>query len=261
MISWKDTMERIKSLSPYQKVVLLLTVAMVIVFSVLYPMTLSQQGYEYRGAFLAVHEENGSTVYSGSIQGTQASFTVNKDKTVVFQYGDKTCGPYSCKEDSTAIPKDHQLSPYMTGVELWKGEEIFFRGGVYDQGSYYLLFHEDGSEVSAGIVVTTESAEVVDEYGSVVDPMEPSISNILHLMAGPELTHKGYFLGWLTGVFLSLVTAVSVLFAEELFRWHLFFRIRYPEKAEPSDWEIASRYITWTILPIGALIIFIMGLQ
>ena len=33
-----------------------------------------------------------------------------------------------------------------------------------------------------------------------------------------------------------------------------------PAEAEPSDWEIASRYIGWTFCILMALLIFIKGL-
>ena len=36
---------------------------------------------------------------------------------------------------------------------------------------------------------------------------------------------------------------------------------RYSYDIEPSDWEISSRYIGWTLEPIFAFIIFILGLQ
>lgn len=48
---------------------------------------------------------------------------------------------------------------------------------------------------------------------------------------------------------------------EELFRWNLAFQIRNVENAEPSDCEIAGKYIGWTGMVIMALVIFIMGLQ
>lgn len=73
-------MEKINSLNRYQKGVLIFMIAMALVFAVIYPMTISQ---------------------AGKIQGKQAHFTVSKDKTVVFQYGDKTYGPYTAKEDPT----------------------------------------------------------------------------------------------------------------------------------------------------------------
>lgn len=52
----------------------------------------------------------------------------------MFQYDDKTYGLYTAEEDSTAIPKDSEMKEDMVGVELRKGEEIIFRGGVLEHG-------------------------------------------------------------------------------------------------------------------------------
>lgn len=211
--------------------------AMVLVFTVVYPVTIVRGGFAYGNAILVPVQGNGNTVYSGKIQGTQASFTVYTDKTVEFQYGDKIYGPYTAKGDPTAIPKDHEMGAYMTGVELRQGENILFRGGVFEHGEYRWL------------------------YNNVIDPMDPSASTILDLMAGPELSHKGEWLAWFGGVFICLIAAISILFADELFRWNLAFQIRNVDRAEPSEWVIAGRYISWTVLPIMAMILFITGLQ
>ena len=84
-------------------------IAMVIIFTVFYAKTISRVGFAYQGAVLVPSQENGSTVYAGKIKGEQASFTVTQDQTVVFQYGDKTYGPYTVKKDSTALPKAEDL--------------------------------------------------------------------------------------------------------------------------------------------------------
>ena len=80
-------------------------------------------------------------------------------------------------------------------------------------------------------------------------------------MGGPALTHKGDWLPYLLGVFLCAVTAVTILFADELFRFQLSFRILQAEDAEPTDLELFGRYAGWTVLPIAALVIFALGLQ
>lgn len=254
-------MERIKCLGRYQKGLLLIMVAMIIVFTMLYPITIARVGFAYKDAILVPNYENNSTVYSGKIQGKQANFTVYEDKTVLFQYDDKTYGPYTAKEDATAIPNDSELRDNMIGIELRKGEEILFRGGVLDHGDYLWLYNEDGSIDNLDIIVTTNYGTVMDEYGNVIDPMEPSASTILDLMWGPELTHKGEWFAWFGAVFICALNAVIILFADELFRWNLRFQIRNVDHAEPSDWEIAGRYISWTVLTITALVIFITGLQ
>ncbi len=250
-------MERIKSLGRYPKVVLLVLVVMVLAFTVLYSVTASRKGFAYQDEILIPTQENGNTVYSGEIQGEQSVFTVSADKAVVFQYGDKLYGPYTAKDDATAIPDGHEG---MAGVELRCGEEVVFRGGVWKKNGFWWIVNEDGSVAVTDMLVVTGNGTVTDENGNIIDPMEPPVSTILDLMAGPELTHKAVWPVWFCGVFACLVTAISMLFADEMFRLHLIFRIRGAEHAEPSDWEIASRFIVWTIMPVFALMLFIVGL-
>lgn len=254
-------MERIKCLNRYQKSVLLFMVTMAIVFAVVYSMTISRVGFKYKNTILVQSRENGSMMYSGKIKGQQAQFTVSEDKTVVFQYGDKTYAPYTAKEDPTAIPKDEEMAKYMTGVELRQGGDVLFRGGVLNHDDSLWLYNEDGTFENMGISLVTSNGIEMNENGNVIDPMEPSVSDILDLMDTPNLTHKGKWFVWFGAVFVCVLNALFILFADELFRLNLAFQIRNVDHAEPSDWEIAGRYIGWTAILIMALIIFIMGLQ
>ncbi len=253
-------MEKIKSLNHYQKGVLIFMIVMAIIFLAVYSMTISRVGYEYHNTILVPSRENGSTVYSGKIEGQPARFTVSEDKTVVFRHGDKTYGPYTAKEDSTAIPKDEDMSEYMIGVELLQGDSILFRGGVLKVSDGYWLYNEDGTLYNFGITYVTSDGIERDENGNVIDPVEPSASTILDLMNDPQLTHKGEWLGWFCAAFICVFNALSILFADELFRWNLRFQIRDADHAEPSDWEIAGRYVGWTFLAMMAMILFMTGL-
>lgn len=60
-------MERFKTLDYRQKWIFLIMGVMVLVFTILYPVTLSRVGYSYRDAILVPHEAEGTTVYSGKI--------------------------------------------------------------------------------------------------------------------------------------------------------------------------------------------------
>ncbi len=255
-------MERIKGLNRYQKGVLLFMIVMVIAFWAVYFMTISRVGFAYQGAILVPSRENGGTVYSGELNGQPARFTVSEDQTVTFQHGDKTYGPYTAKEDPAAIPKDVEMAGAMTGVELLEGDSVLFRGGVLELGDEYWLYNEDGTpnNFEMGHVTVTNGVEI-DESGNAVDPAAPSVSAILHLMNDPELTHKGEWIAWFGAMFVCVLNAILILFADEVFRWNLMFQIRDVEHAEPSELEIAGRYIGWTVLTILALILFILGLQ
>lgn len=244
-------LDRIKELGRYQKILLLLMAVMILAFTVIYPIVTALSGFLYEDTILVPAEEDGGTVYSGKIRGTAATFTVSADKTVIFQYGNTVYGPYTVKEDPAAIPKDSDLQTQMTGIELRCGGEIVFRGGVVNSGDWRMLYNEDGSfDLLRSITATMSDGT-----------MEPSVSTILDLTDGPALTHKGTWLGWFGGVLICVIAALAMLFADELFRWNASFLVRNAEEAEPSDWEIAGRYITWTVLPVMAAVIFILGLK
>lgn len=255
-----ETMEKIKSLNGYQKAILIFMIAMALIFAVIYPKTISRVGYRYNDAILVPAQENGNIVYSGKIQGKQAEFIVSNN-TVAFNYGDKSYGQYILKEDPTAIPKDEELAERMTGIEIRNSDKILFRGGVLDFGDSFWLYNEDGTLDTFSFFFVTSDGIERDENGNVIDRMEPSASAIYELLNEPELTHKGESYVWFGAVFICILNALTIFFADELFRWDLVFRIRNVEKAEPSEWEMAGRYIGWTVMTIMALVTFIMGLQ
>lgn len=252
-------MDRIKRLNKYQKGFLVAMIVMVLVFTVAYPVTISRVGFEYNGAILVPHQENDSTVYTGRVDGETVCFTVSEDHTVVYQYGEQTSGPYTAIKDPTAVPKDHPMRSLMTGVEVYKGDEILFRGAIYDEQDSYTLYHENGlPDVKYSVVTSSGEQHYVN--GKKVDPAEPSASVILQLMDNPELNHKGDWYWWFLAVFLCIFNTGTILFADELFHWGLIFHIRNAEDAEPSEWELATRYIGWSTLLIAALVCFYQGI-
>ena len=254
-------MERVKNLDRYQKGILLLLAVMIVLFGVIYGIVTSRVGFLYKDAILQPTEENGNTIYSGKINGQDCRFTVTADKIVTFQCDEKVYGPYTAKEDPSAIPEGDEPSDRLHGIEVKKGDEIIFRGSVYQADTFWMLTNEDGSYAGFNIITTDPNGITFDANGNVVDPMEPDASDIWSLINGPELTKKGHWLAWFMGILLSALTAVSILFADELFRWNLSFQVRNIDHAEPSDWEIASRYIGWTGLTITVLILYIAGLR
>lgn len=254
-------MQRIKNLNGYQKGLLLLMLAMALVFAVVYHMTIARVGVLYQNAIFVPAEENGVTVYSGKLRGKQAEFTVSADKTVSFRCDGQTYGPYTVKEDPTARPEDEFGREGMTGVEIRDGEELLFRGGFWQSDGSFWLRNADGSMDLGMQTYVVENGVKKDSDGNIIDPAKPSASDILRLVYGPELTHKGSWLAWLSAVFISFLTAVSILYADELFRWDLSFQIQNAEAAEPSEWEMMKRYISWTVFVIAALIVYFLGLQ
>ena len=235
-------MELIKECNRTQKVFLILLIALVAIFTVLYPIAVSQKGIEYEDSFLEMRSENGDTIYFGNIDGKRLTFTVTEDKALTCTYGDKTYGPFTAKKDPTAVPWTNGAARDMVGVEIREGEEILFRGGVLVNEDYMVF---------------------VDE--KIYDGQEPPIyrqyaETILRLLAGPKLISRGNFWAWLGGVIVAALTALSIVFVDELFYWSMSWRVRNAELAEPSDWEEFTRPIGWLLGLICSLGIFISGL-
>ena len=143
---------------------------------------------------------------------------------------------------------------------MYCGDELLFRGAALDQGGLLWLYNEDGSIENFGVTAILSSGVMIDGSGEPVDPLEPSVSTVLNLLSGPALTHNGDLTGWFCGMLLCIGTSVSILFVDELFYLSLSFQIRDPDRAEPSDWEIFGRYASWTVLPLLALLVFVIGL-
>ena len=91
--------------------------------------------------------------------------------------------------------------------------------------------------------------------------MELQVHNILDLVNGPELEKKGQFGIWFLCLFFSVITAVSILFADELFRFRMSFRVADAYDLEPSELEIFGRYVSWTVMIVALLALYITGLQ
>ena len=251
-------MERYQNLSGYQKFIIFTLIILFVIFTVVYALTISQVGYGYMGTILVHSTENENDVYAGEIQGQHACFTVSSDQAVTFVYGEKTYGPYTVKDDPTAIPKGKNCT---RGVEIRDGNAVFFRGGYFYSEGHRFLYNEDGSHVS-GITVTSSSGGIVtDGNGNIIDTMEPSPYTILRLIDGPKLTHRGSWIYLGCGFFLSAAIILSVLFADELFRFRLAFHVQDADMAEPTDWEVSRRGIGWGVSALLIFILYIVGLQ
>jgi len=256
-------MERIRKLNPYQKVILLLLAAMLVAFAIAYSIVTSRVGLAYKKAILIPNTENDSTVYMGRVHGEKTTVTVSPDKEITFSCGERVYGPYTLREDPSALPDEHEWSNHMTGVEILEKDKVFFRGGVMESGgpSYEpLLFDENGDLHGFTISYMGNDGIERDMDGNPIDELAPSATDILELAKGPKLTSKGDWGMWFLSVFVSIFAAASILYADELFRWSMSFQIRNADKAEPSDWEIAQRYIIWTLFTVMALAGYIAGL-
>lgn len=254
--------QKIQDLNWYQKGILLLLLALIPVYAVIYHVSISRVGVLYNDKIFVPAEESGATVYSGRLDGKPAEITVTNDKTAVtFRCGDTVYGPYTIGEDPSALADIEFCPSDMRGVALYDGETLLFRGGFWPSGEFTQLYRADGSPDLQMGLYAVENGVWKDADGNAVDPMKPDAADILRIALAPELTHKGDWLVWFGAVCISLLNAATILYADELFRWNLSFQIQNAEDVEPSEWEMLSRYLGWTVLTILAFVVYILGLK
>ena len=251
-------MNRFRELERFPKILLIALVLLVVVFAPIYGITASRVGYLYNDEIFIPRQSEGAMVYEAKVDGLDSTIIVALD-TVIINWGSKTYGPYTLREDPTAVPDD-DLAPYMIGIEILEKDTVFFRGGLMDSVDDFHLFNEDPS-LDYAFTVTMGDGVEYDMNGNPIDHMKPTPYQIVSLLRGPELTHKGDWMIFLIGVFCAAATAVSILFADELFYLSICFRVENAETAEPSDWYIACRNFSWLLLTIFTGAAFFMGLQ
>lgn len=254
-------MEKWKSLSRLPRVLLVLQAAMLVLFTILYPVISSREGILYRDAFLVRSEEDGLTRYAGRLEGREAVFTVSPAGEVTYQLGEAAYGPYTVALDPSAVPQGHELTDVLTGVEVREGDEILFRGGWWYRSGFTWLVWEDGREWDTFAVTVSAGGQTYDlSEEAAEDPDAPAVSFLLELVLEPELTHRGVWNLYFLGLFCSALGAAAIWFADPLFRWNLRFRIQDPESAEPSEWELFSRKASWCFFTALALFAYLAGL-
>ena len=231
---------------------------MAAVFTVVYAFILFGSGFWYGDAFLKRTHSNGSTVYAGTLGGEKLSVTVSDGKTVLFHFGSNVYGPFTLETDPSSVPDDHVMRTFMTGITIRRGEQGWFHGAILDVVDQRWLYDSDrdtmeaielpGRSFSAGTAVRAS------------DLTEPSPAAITAVLEGPPLGQRAGVFLWFPGMFFCVLTVFSILFAEEWFRWGLKFRIRDAEQAEPSEWFLFFRGLSWALLAILGLIWFVLGL-
>jgi hypothetical protein len=247
-----------QALSKWQRVLLLGQMVLAALFLILYATIGRQQVISYSDALLRCEAQGDTTTYTGKLNGYRAVWTISPGPVAEFQYGDTLYGPYSITEDPAALPErvsdDFVSLDDLTGVEIREGDQVMFRGGYALLGDSYLwLVSQDGNRVGSPAIYFTTGDERLDAA--------PSVSAVLLMALDPGPTQRGHWGLFLVGVLACLLCAGSIWFADELFRWNLRFLIQNAQDAQPTDWQLAGRWISWFALTILALAFFLMGLN
>lgn len=65
---------------------------------------------------------------------------------------------------------------------------------------------------------------------------------------------------WVIALIITILNALSIVFADELFRWSMVFKVDNPDNVEPHFLQICTRYISWVGLTIVAIVLIYLGI-
>ena len=252
--------ERWSALTRLQRLLLLFQGVLLLLFLILYFLWGSREGVERRSIFYEKSVQGDTVTYHSKAAGFLTEYTVKGsggEYTVMCRVEDETFGPYTVSPDPEAAkdPGDWE-GPVTGGVQVWQGSELLYRGAYYvgTNGELLWLKDEQGALHWGGDVVRTTGYSAPDAI------QMPQVADILSFSLGPAVVRRGDILFFWLLLLIALLNSASILYADELFRWDLSFRIRDVEGAEPSEWEMYSRYIGWCLLCVVELGVFIHGL-
>lgn len=248
-----------EEMSWFRRVLLIIMLAEIVAFGIATAVAAGRMGMEYDGWLLYPRTEGDVTWYEGRVDGEDAAFSVTPGGTVEYRWGEYVYGPYQVVEDPSALPEGFSG----TGVEIRQGDQVLFRGCLQSGR----LFDEDGELVwDTGNYAFTNDAILDLETGREVSRQEyhePSLSSVVRVALGPELTRRGSVGLYLAVTFLALLNIVQILFPEALFKLSLLGHIRSADidDAEPSSFYIAMEHIEWVVLAGVCLVVYVMALD
>lgn len=238
---------RFRRLTRGQKAIILATALLTLVFTVIYAVGFSRTGIWYCGGFLTHAQHQGETTYTGWADDARLTVTVDSNKAIYTQWGDAARGPYTVREDPTALPPEPLDG--MVGVEVREGANVLFRGGWLSAGDTEAAMDQSGKLYIPSPVPYNQPS-----------PRELDFQDILRLWSGPELTRRAGIGWYLFGLFIAALGVLSLLFAEELFRWNLSWVVRDPSGVEPTDWALTRRTAGAMGFTLLAILCWLIGL-
>lgn len=252
-------MTQYKDMTRFEQFVIIASVVLFAVFTIWCIVVTSQRGYKYCDTILVRSVQDGNTIYAGKVDGEEARFTVSSDGSITFTYGEKVYGPYTVKNDASAMPKGKDC---VAGLEVRDKGEVIFRGGYAVYNGYRSYYNQDGSFDPSDFTVSSSNGGIMkDADGNIIDQMKPSIGTLVALAEGPKIEHNGSWLMWFIATLLAGSTVFSVFYADALFRLRLSWHVQDVDMLEPAGWEIDRRMIGWGLSLFLVLFIYISALQ
>lgn len=238
----------------FQKSVLIILAAMIVVFGVVNGFNQTREGILFRDKFLRREEVTDADCFTGKVEGESVTILRwygdgSETREITLQVGERIHDTYTVYLGEPMIPLKgvtaSQLLEVPT-VRVTRNDAVIFEGGY--QASSGFFFTPEGEWSVLGIHAMTD--------GTAVDWVKDGVPHgfLVGLALGPELVTRGDWRLYALMVFLTLAMMVDVAFPYTLFCWRYRHIVKDPE---PTDDYMAMQHLGWAALPVILLIGYI----
>lgn len=229
-------------LTRFQKILLAVLAAMLVLFSVLMALFRTHPGVLFEESLLKIEEREGGIVYSGRAHGTPVAITVtyptNVQTDVEFTIGDQIHDRCAVTYPTKQLRTEHGDS--VDGILVEKNGSVLFEGG-YDPEDEFGWYDQNGAWApSANLQIRVYAG------GDPWSGYETTAGDAVRFALGPDTAAHGHPAPFAMAVFLTVLLAAQIVFHEEFFRWR-HWAARDPE---PTDGYLALERAGWLILTV-----------
>jgi hypothetical protein len=227
-----------------RRILLIVNAVMAAAFLLVY-LALDGYIFRYQDVLFDVTESDGSYTYSGELEGNDITFTALPDNTFSYFINGKDLGTFTVTLDPTAAPQSDALvsDTVLTGVEIRRDGEVFYRGGFYKHSGGLLMVDQDLSPSSGP-----------------KSPDQPSAHTVLFFALFGRAVRHGNWLFFLIALSFAALTFLTSFFPDPFFRAHMALTKDERDHTRVPTYRKVLSWIFWCALTLGALTIFISGM-
>ena len=244
----------------YQKIVLVILAAMIVVFGVVTAFNQSRKGILFRDSFLRLEEVTDADCFTGEAEGERVTIlrwygSENGTRTITLRAGDRLNDTYTVYLGEPIIQLSGVVSNVASSrlevptVRIAKNDAVLFEGGYQASSGFFFTSDGEWSGLNIGMSTHVAGADPWKDYTM-------SKSLLVGLALEPELVDRGDWRLYGLMVFFTLAVMVDVAFPYTLFRWR---HHRWVKDPEPTDDYMSVQHLLWVILPVMVLVGYLLA--
>lgn len=227
----------------YQKIVLVILAAMIVVFGIVTAFNQSRKGILLEDAFLRKEETTDADCFTGKANGEQVTVlrwygSENNTRTITFRVGERIHDTYTVYLGEPMIPLSITYSAVQVPtLRILKNDRVVFEGGYWEETEAFFTPEGEFSGLNLDMTTYVAGADLWEDYTM------PK-GTLVQLALEPELVDRGDWRLYGITVLFTLLAMVDVAFPHTLFRWR---HRRWVKDPEPTDDYMSVQHLVWML--------------